>query len=314
IVGLSAVLFNRSLLGIMKLSANVRMSIRLPLAGIIVGGIAWFVPNIMGTDIGALSIAFSDNPELSFLIMVLVGKFVATVCALGLGIPGGVIGVLYAIGALLGSVLVWSIIPFFPQLTPFASLTVMICMVAMMATSLNAPLAALVAVLEMSGNAAIIFPSLLVIVPAILLAQQFFGQKSLFFAQLDIQKLNYKTSPVMFSLQDTGVIALMRRKFTLFSDDQPWKEHDSSRLPLIKIEASEPQYFMPSNLMGYGDDNIVLTQLQTLPANATLAEAYRCLKELRRGYILILSQNEQRPIGLISWRALLKHLHVTQKS
>jgi hypothetical protein len=226
-----------------------------------------------------------------------------------LGIPGGVIGVLYAIGALLGSFIVWSLAPIFPQISEFAPMAVMICMVAMMATSLNAPLAALVAVLELSENAAIIFPSLLVVVPAILLSQQVFKLKSLFYAQLDLQKLSYKVSPVLFELQDTGVIALMRRKFNILQASDPWLEINNS-LPTIVLQHGEQgQYLMPSHLMGYHNRYQTLINIKTLSDNATLADAYQLLSPQRKGYVLILEQGSQIPVGVLSWRALSKHLH-----
>jgi len=298
IVGVAATLFNRSLLAVMRASSSLKMGIRLPLAGIIVGVIAWFVPNVVGTEAGALDIAFNQQPELSFIVMVLVGKFIATVCALGLGIPGGVIGVLYALGALLGSVVVWSIMPYFPEISPYASMAIIICMIALMASSLNAPLAALVAILEISEQAAIIFPSLLVVVPAILVAQQVFGLKSLFLEQLDFQKLAYKTAPVYNTLQDTGVLALLRRKYQCveqFTDD-------------IGTYVSKPTIIQPDSALVFFAPHS-LEPLPILYTNATLADVYHQLAPNRDGYVLIVDKIQQQLIGFVTWRSLSKHLH-----
>lgn len=307
IVGLIAVIFNRSLLALIKKSAKFSINIRLPLAALIVGTIGWFVPQAMGSEHGALSLALTESPEVTLILMVLIGKFIASICSLGLGIPGGVIGVLYALGALLGSLIVWLLVPLFPPLAEFAPMAVMICMVAMMATCLNAPLAALVAVLELSENTAIIFPSLLVVVPAILLSQQIFNLKSLFFAQLDLQKLSYKVSPVLFTLQDTGVIALMRRKFNLLNPGEPWLEIDSTLPLIVRHHGEQGGYLMPGAAMGH--DSKTLVKIKTLHDNATLAEVYKILSPRRLGYVLILEQGSKQPVGLVSWRALVKHLH-----
>jgi len=308
-VGLIAVLFNRSLLSIIKHSREVSIYIRLPLAAVIMAIIGWLVPQTMGSDYGALTVALTEHPETSFILTMLIAKFVATIFSLGLGVPGGVIGVLYGIGALLGSFIVWSLVPYFPQLIEFAPMAVMICMVTMMATSLNAPLAALVAVLELSGNAAIIFPSLLVVVPAILLSQQVFKLNSLFYAQLDLQKLNYKVSPVIYELQDTGVVVLMRRKFNLLEASSPWRTLNST-LPTVIVQRGEQgQYLVPSNMMGYTSPDLTLVSIHTLTDNATLAQAYQLLSPQRKGYVLILAQGSNVPVGLLSWRSLQKHLH-----
>jgi len=312
IIGLAAVLFNRSLLGVMKRAKDISMEVRLPLAGLIVGTIAWFIPQVMGSDLAALNIALMSHPQVTFLAMVLLAKFVATVSALGLGIPGGVIGVLYGLGALIGSLLIWTIVPYFPTLAPYAPMAVLICMVAMMGTSLNAPLAALVAVLELSENAAIIFPSLLVVVPAILLSQQVFGLKSLFLQQLDLQRLGYKISPVIYTLQDTGVCALMRRKFKTLTTSEPWKDCTTS-LPLVICNQGTNQgYQMTAKAMGYNQDCQSLVKAPYLKDNATLAHAYELLSPRRAGFVIIVDQETLAPIGLLNWRTLRKHLHREQ--
>lgn len=299
IVGTAAALFNRSLIAVMKASSNVSMNLRLPLAGIIVGLIAWFVPHVVGTEHGALSIAFSQQPELSFITMILIGKFIATVCALGLGIPGGVIGVLYALGALLGAVITWSIIPYFPGFAPYASMAIIICMVALMASSLNAPMAALVAILEMSEQASIIFPSLLVVIPAILVAQQVFGVKSLFLEQLDCQNLPYKTSPVYDSLQDTGVLALMRCKFKCI-DNASDDSNNYLSIPTFIKSAKQELTFFTSN-----SNN----PIPVLHNNATLADVYQKLAPTQGRYVLIIDNKSKELIGFVTWRSLSKHLH-----
>ncbi len=299
IVGTAATLFNRSLLGIMKASSRMKMEIRLPLAGCIVGIIAWFIPHVVGTEAGALNIAFSEQPELSFIVLVLIGKFLATVCALGLGIPGGVIGVLYALGALLGSVIVWSLMPYLPGISPYATMAIMICMVALMASSLNAPLAALVAILEISQQATIIFPSLLVVVPAIIVAQQLFGTRSLFIEQLELQKLPYKTAPVLSSLQDTGVLSLLRRKYHCVQRFNADQSNEISKPIFVQPVPNTAQYFSPH----------AIEPLPTLYDNATLADVYEVLAPIRNGYVLIVTQGTNELIGFVTWRSLSKHLH-----
>ncbi|MCG7531421.1 chloride channel protein [Psychrobium sp. MM17-31] len=299
IVGIAATIFNRSLLTVMKASSKMTMGVRLPLAGCIVGIIAWFIPHVVGTEAGALNIAFSEQPELSFIALVLIGKFLATICALGLGIPGGVIGVLYALGALLGSVLVWSVMPYLPEVAPYASMAIMICMVALMASSLNAPLAALVAILEISQQATIIFPSLLVVVPAIIVAQQMFGTRSLFIEQLEFQKLPYKTAPVYNTLQDTGVLSLLRRKFHCVQRFKADESTSISKPVFIKPDPQIARYYAPH----------AIQSLPILYDNATLADVYQELAPNRDGYVLIVTQATNELIGFVTWRSLSKHLH-----
>ena len=113
--------------------------------------------------------------------------------------------------------------------------------------------------------------------PAILLSQQVFKLKSLFYAQLDLQKLSYKVSPVLYELQDTGVIALMRRKFNILQASDPWLEINNSLPTIVLQHGAQGQYLMPSHLMGYHNKNQTLVNIKTLSDNATLAEAYQLL-------------------------------------
>ena len=316
-VGLVAVLFNRSLLTVIKYSSRYSLMLRLPLAAVILGLVGWQIPHAMGTEDGALTLALSTNPELSLLLVVFIGKLITTISALGLGIPGGVIGVLYGIGALLGSLLLWSLVPFFPELAQYSHMVALICMVAMMATSLNAPLAAMVAMLELSQNTAIILPSLLVVIPAILLSQQVFKLQSLFFDQLDIQQLPYRVSPVLRPLQDTGVMTLMRRKFILQHDDTDWQQIDST-LPLVIRRPDDspgdtpPTFLMPSGQLGYSGMAETLIEVPAMPDHSTLAEVYQRLSLRRRGTVVLYDRRTREAVGVINWRALRKHLHKEQ--
>ncbi len=83
----------------------------------------------------------------------------------------------------------------------------------MMAAVLQAPLAALMAVMEMTANTNIILPAMVIIVVATLVTSQVFKQRSVFITTLNTLGLQYPPNPVTLHLQRVGVTAIMDRSF-----------------------------------------------------------------------------------------------------
>src|SRR5690554_7664377 len=71
----------------------------------------------------------------------------------------------------------------------------MLGMGAMMGAVLQAPLAALMALMELTRNPNIILPGMLIITTASLVTSEAFGKKSLFLTILKNQGLSYQNSP-----------------------------------------------------------------------------------------------------------------------
>ena len=91
------------------------------------------------------------------------------------------------------------------------ALYVMLGMAAMMAAVLQAPLAALMAVLELTANPSLMLPAMLIIVVATLTTSVLFRQKSVFLSTLDTLGLKYPPDPVTAHLQRAGVTSIMDR-------------------------------------------------------------------------------------------------------
>ena len=83
----------------------------------------------------------------------------------------------------------------------------------MMGAVLQAPLAALLALLEMTGNPYVIMPAMLAVVSANLTAKIVFEQDSIFTLMLRDAGLDYRHDPVSQSLRRVGVAAVMNRSF-----------------------------------------------------------------------------------------------------
>jgi hypothetical protein len=84
---------------------------------------------------------------------------------------------------------------------------------AMMGATLQAPLAALMALLELTGNTHIIMPGMLAIVTAGITSSQLFNKRGVFLQLLKARGLDYRDDPIAQSLRKVGVVSKMNRSF-----------------------------------------------------------------------------------------------------
>ncbi|MFT5636587.1 MAG: CIC family chloride channel protein, partial [Cognaticolwellia sp.] len=151
VLGVLAFVFNRYLILVIKHSARFHIVPRILTAAFITGVLGYAVPYAMGTDLSAINFSLQNNIELQLLLGLLVAKVLMTIFALGLGIPGGIIGPILGIGAIAGTC--GSVIAtYFMTGDISASDFALMGMAGFMAATLNAPLAALLCVVEMSNQ------------------------------------------------------------------------------------------------------------------------------------------------------------------
>lgn len=143
---------------------------------------AIYVPEALGIGYGPLTSVLSGEFVVYSLSLLVIVKTLLTAITVGLGVPGGMIGPTFIIGGLAGVQVAQLFESEFIHIALFALLG----MAAMMAASFQAPLTALVAIVEMTHSSEAIVPALFVIVLACLLARVFFHQESMF-----VERLNY---------------------------------------------------------------------------------------------------------------------------
>ncbi|MCL1141936.1 chloride channel protein [Shewanella gaetbuli] len=315
-LGCTAALFNYSLLKVTATGQNWRLIYRLMIAGTATTIVGIFLPQSLGSGDLAIHEAISESPSLWFLMALLIGKMIATIAAIGLGVPGGLIGPLYGIGALVGAILALISSAIFPSIAPYVGLYTVIGMTAMMGVCLSAPLAALVALLELTNDASIILPAMFVTIPAFLVAYQGFDTKSIFLKQLEIMGLDYKIPPMNQGLQKKGVRVLMNRRFVVVNDD------DELLLEVLKRAAGRPvlvrntdgQIEMLSLEIQSFEDSTTLSRhlMQGLPDSATLDEVYDALAAKRAGEVYIYRNKPSHIVGVISWANLAQEIRSGQ--
>jgi len=174
------VAFNRLLISTNQHSQHMPIFWRLTLAGAITGLLGLAAPQILSIGYDTVTATFHNEFALTALLSILIFKLLATTIGIGLGLPGGLIGPTLVIGAVAGSLVGTIIQMLYPESTASPGLYAMIGMGAMMGATLQAPLAALLAIFELTLSPHIILPGLIAIVVASLTASEFLNQPSIF--------------------------------------------------------------------------------------------------------------------------------------
>ena len=213
LIGALAAGFNSLMSATVVYSAKWTFWRRVVLAGVLTGIVGVLVPEILGIGYDTVNAAMLGNISVKLLLLIVVFKLMITTIGLGLGLPGGLIGPTLVIGAAAGALVGVLAGEVFSVEVASPGFYAMLGMGAMMGASLQAPLAALMAMLELTVNTHIIMPGMLVVVIAVIISNQIFKKESLFLTLLKVRGLDYRLNPVTQSLRRVGVASSMDRSF-----------------------------------------------------------------------------------------------------
>jgi H+/Cl- antiporter ClcA len=185
--------------------------LRFSLVGIGTGCMGLVLPEVMGLGYDSLSLALLGQLAPAMLALLLVGKLVTTAVTVGLGLPVGVIGPSLLIGGCVGGLLGMGGSLILPEYASDFTVYVLIGMGAGMAAMLNAPLAALLAVVELTGNVSLVFPTMLAIVAATLTSTVGLRSRSSLQTVLHHLERTIPDDPISQMLHQTSVVAAMDR-------------------------------------------------------------------------------------------------------
>lgn len=219
LVGTAAALFNQMLETISIKTKHIEIWWRVMIAGLVVAIIGLFQPEVLGIGYDTVSNSLLGEITLWTLFGLFVAKLVATSVCIGLGIPGGMIGPAFFIGATIGAIvgyLATGILGFEASDIGFYAL---LGMGAMLGASIQAPLAALTAIMELTYNPGIIMPGMLTIVVAQITSSVLFNKQSLFVSMLRNNGLDYDIHPVMQVLRGIGIASILDRKYIRLDPD-----------------------------------------------------------------------------------------------
>ncbi|NYS62306.1 chloride channel protein [Vreelandella salicampi] len=184
--------------------------LRLGATGVLTGAVAWFFPEVQGIGYDSVAAMLDNQLTISVLLALVVFKLILTALTVAGGVPIGIIGPVLVIGAAAGSLtglfggVVW------PNRAADPAIFAMLGMAAMMGAVLQAPLAALMALLELTHTPNIMLPGMLAVVVACLTSRQLTGCEGFFISSVRYG-LHPLQQPLMQALSRVSVPAVMER-------------------------------------------------------------------------------------------------------
>jgi H+/Cl- antiporter ClcA len=250
VLGSLAALFIHLLQHSTSRSSRWPIWIRCSLGGSIVGGIALLVPEVMGIGYDTVNQALLGQLGLSMLLAITAAKLLATALGLGLGLPGGLIGPTLVTGAVAGGAMGIMADTWLPGDIASPAFYAMIGMGTMMGATLQAPLAALTAMLELTANPHIILPGMLALITAGLVNRVLFGKDSVYLVLMRTRGLDYNDTPVTRTLRRIGVASVMDRHVETLPDtctrEQAEAALNNEPHWIIILQDSKPVSLMPA--------------------------------------------------------------------
>ncbi len=249
VIGVLAVAFIRSLNFFSSLLGDWPVWRRLSLAGLLTALVAVLVPEVMSIGYDTVSLAMAGQLGFGLLLALVLAKLLATSAGLGLGLPGGLIGPVLFIGAVAGAAM--GMIGEATGLVEGGSgFYALLGMGAMMGATLQAPLAALIAMMELTHNPNVILPGMLVIVSGALIVSEGFRLPSVYIVLLRRRGLDYHTSPQAQALRRVGVVGVMDRAFVVLPRhcSRQVIERQLARRPrwVLVTEHGQPRHALPA--------------------------------------------------------------------
>ncbi|MHB8563550.1 MAG: chloride channel protein [Acidiferrobacteraceae bacterium] len=194
IAGLASVLFVRLVIRAERMKPHRGIAMTLPILVFVLLGLAsiWF-PQLLGNGKGVTQLALVDQISWSLLAVLVLLKPLATSACLGSGAPGGLFTPSLTFGALLGGTTghLWSW--FWPGATPGSY--AVIGGAAILAASMQAPLAAIVLVLELTHHITTIMVPILVAVAGAAVTARMIDRRSVYSGPLHLGRQTAQEPP-----------------------------------------------------------------------------------------------------------------------
>ncbi len=255
---------------------HIRFNIfyRIILAGCLTAAIAMILPEIMGIGYDTVNQTLLGQVGLMLLCAIALGKIIVTGVSVGLGMPSGLVGPILFIGASVGGIFGILAETFMPSIASSPGFYAMLGMGAMMGSALQAPLAALLALLELTQNPNIIMPGMLIIVISSMVASEVFKQQSVFLSILKEQGVDFSTSPVIQALRRVSVGAIMSRQFSSANRILSFEEaqailRQEPKCILIHNTEGKPVSVMPTvDLAHHLEEKVLKMQEKFAPEDA----------------------------------------------
>ncbi|XGA80075.1 chloride channel protein [Halomonas sp. CH40] len=314
--------------------------LRLGAVGVLTGISAWFFPEVQGIGYDSVAAALNNQLTVSVLLALVAIKLVLTSLTVAGGIPIGIIGPVLVIGAAMGTLCGLVGAWLWPDKAADPGIFAMLGMAAMMGAVLQAPLAALMALLELTHTPNIMLPGMLAVVVACLTSRHLTGCEGFFISSLRYG-LHPLQQPLMQALSRVSVPAVMERSVVrtermitaeearkLLETNPVWLiiERSTQEKPVLALKAAElARWLMERDASeGAANDPQEIIDLVEIPGQrlelapialqATLSEAFIKLQNNALGALYVVHgyrPRQRRISGIITRGAIERYYHYT---
>ncbi len=142
------------------------------LGGALLGGVAVFLPQILGVGYETMDVVLSGKMALSLAAILVFGKIFATSLSMGFGASGGVFAPSLFIGSMVGGALGGVIHMLFPEITASSGAYALVGMAAMVAATTHAPVTAVLIIFEMTSEYSVILPLMITSIIAMVISSR----------------------------------------------------------------------------------------------------------------------------------------------
>ncbi|WP_402465133.1 chloride channel protein [Isoptericola aurantiacus] len=261
--------------------------------GVLVGLILLALPQLYGVGYPALSAGVHGDYVIGFLLLLMVGKLVATSLTLGVGGSGGVFAPSLFVGAMLGAAFGQAANAIAPDLAPSPAAFAVVGMGAVFAGTARAPLTAVVMLFELTGEYSIILPLMLAVALAAGVSHLLMSRDTVYTLKLRRRGIELDEHPADKSLASRSVREAMEAAPPVVSTSTPLPQaaqrllaSGRSSLPVVDdgvlvglLRADRAADALESDdEAGAATVELVVDDIARIPVSATLRDGLEALR------------------------------------
>ena len=205
------------------------VAVRFSLAGLLTGAVAVQVPEVMGVGYDTVQLALLGQLTVTALLVIAAAKGLTFIVSAAVGLPAGSVGPAVVMGAVAGAALANLAALLLPDSHSSVALYATAGIAAMLAALINAPLAGLLAVIELTGNHKLLMPAMVMVATATLTARFSSGLPGIF--AIGLAGNNYASARFR-ALSRVSVMAAMERNIAVLNQPQLSKTATNALLHL----------------------------------------------------------------------------------
>ncbi|GAB3550966.1 CIC family chloride channel protein [Actinopolyspora lacussalsi] len=331
LIGAAGVLFSKVLYRIEDLCDRIWRGpewLRPGVGGLFLGLLLLVLPQMYGVGYPVLGNAINGNYAIWFLVILLLGKMIATSLTIGIGGSGGVFAPALFIGGMGGTAFGLVAHGLIPEIAGSPGAYGLIGMGAAFAGSARAPMTAVIILFELTGQYSIILPLMLAVVVATLISRTL-SRDTIYTTKLSRRGIDLDARQRRGRLPDRTVSDVMdplpetlTTRTGLSEAARRLAQSTDSVLPVLDDEgrykgcvtAGAVAEVLGDGTVDNGEVGDLLESPPTIASGSKLVDALDSLVSVEVTAAPVLEEQGTQPVGWISHRTLLSCMGTTANS